>query len=62
MGTGMVCYLKHLHNVETHVYCSQTFLCLDFQCWDDISENRRFGIEKSFMSTSAGYICCNKKR
>jgi len=30
--------LKHLHNVETHLYCPQTFLYLDFQCRDDVSE------------------------
>jgi len=42
--------LKHLHNVETRFYCSQTFLSLDFQCKDDISEcYRRFGIEKSWL-------------
>ncbi len=30
--------LKHLHNVETRFYCPQTFLYLDFQCRDDVSE------------------------
>jgi len=30
--------LKHLHNVETHFHCPQTFLSLDFQCRDDVSE------------------------
>jgi len=30
--------LKHLHNVETCFYCPQTFLSLDFQCRDAISE------------------------
>ncbi len=40
--------LKHLHNVEKRLYCPQTFLCLDFQCRDDVYElNRRFGAEKS---------------
>ena len=29
---------KHLHNVETRFYCPQTFLYLDFQCRDDVSE------------------------
>jgi len=31
-------YLNHLHNVETRVYCPLTFLSLDFQCKDDVSE------------------------
>ena len=31
-------HLKHLHNVETRFYCPQTFLSLDFQCRDDVSE------------------------
>jgi len=31
-------FLKHLHNVETRFYCSQMFLCLDFQCRYDSSE------------------------
>ncbi len=31
-------YLKHLHNAETRFYCPQTFLSLDFQCRDDVSE------------------------
>ncbi len=30
--------LKHLPNVETRFYCPQTFLSLDFQCRDDVSE------------------------
>jgi len=30
--------LKHLHNVETRFYCPQTFLSLDSQCRDDVSE------------------------
>ncbi len=30
--------IKHLHNVETRFYCPQTFLHLDFQCRDDVSE------------------------
>jgi len=30
--------LKHLQNVDTCLYCPQTFLSLDFQCRDDISE------------------------
>jgi len=30
--------LKHLHNVETHFYCPQAFLSLDFQFRDDVSE------------------------
>ncbi len=34
------CFLKHLHNVETRYYCSQTFLSLDYQCRDDISETK----------------------
>ena len=29
---------KHLHNVETRLDCPQTFLSLDFQCRDDVSE------------------------
>ncbi len=33
-----VCVLKHLHNVEPRFYCPQTFLSLDFQCRDDVSE------------------------
>ena len=42
-------YVKHLHNVETSLYRPQTFLSLDFQCRDDISElDRRFVIEKSY--------------
>ena len=32
------CFLKHLHNVETRFYCPQTFLYLDFQCRDGVSE------------------------
>ena len=30
--------LNHIYNVETRFYCPQTFLCLDFQCRDDVSE------------------------
>ncbi len=30
--------LKHLHNVETHSNCPQTFFQSDFQCRDDVSE------------------------
>ena len=30
--------LKHLHNVEMRSYCPQTFLSLDLQCRDDVSE------------------------
>ena len=30
--------LKHIHNVETRVYCPQTFLGVDFQCGDNVSE------------------------
>ena len=30
--------LKHLHNVESRFQCPQTFLDLEFQCWDDVSE------------------------
>ncbi len=30
--------LKHLPNVETRFYCPQTFLYLDFQSRDDVSE------------------------
>jgi len=30
--------LKHLHSVDTHLDCPQTFLGLGFQCRDDISE------------------------
>jgi len=26
---------KQFHNVETHLYCPQTFLSLDFHCRDD---------------------------
>ena len=29
--------VKHLHNVETHFYCPQTFLSLEFRCKDDVS-------------------------
>ena len=41
--------LQHLHNVETHFYCPQTFLYLRFQCivMSFLNKNRRFGIEKS---------------
>ncbi len=28
----------HLHNVRTRSYCPHTFLSLDFQCRDDVSE------------------------
>ena len=31
-------YLKHLHNVETRLYCPHTFLNLDFQCRDGVSK------------------------
>ena len=31
-------FLKHLHNVETRFDCPQTFVYLDFQCRDDVSE------------------------
>ncbi len=30
--------LKHLHTVETRFYCPHTFLYLDSQCGDEISE------------------------
>ena len=30
--------VKHLHNVDTQLYCPPTFLSLDFQCSDDVSE------------------------
>ncbi len=30
--------LKHLHNVETRFFCPQTFLSLDYQCRDGVSE------------------------
>ncbi len=30
--------LKHPHIVEMRFYCPQTFLYLDFQCRDDVSE------------------------
>ena len=30
--------LQHLHNWETRFCCPQAFLCLDFQCRDDVSE------------------------
>jgi len=33
-------YPKHLHNVEMRFYCPQTFLSLDFQCRDDVSESK----------------------
>ena len=33
-----VTLIKHLHNVETRSYCSQTFLDLDSQCKDAVSE------------------------
>jgi len=36
--THLALSLNHLHNVETSFYCPQTFLCLDFQYGDDISE------------------------
>ena len=29
---------KHLHNVETRVYCPQMFLSFEFQCRDGVSE------------------------
>jgi hypothetical protein len=29
---------EHLHNVETHFYCPQTFLSFDFPCRNDVSE------------------------
>ena len=29
--------LKHLHNVETRLYCPQTFLSSDLQCRHDVS-------------------------
>lgn len=47
--------LQHLHNVEKRLYCSQTFLYLNFQCRDS-ELNRRFGIEKShyYTCSSAG--------
>ncbi len=32
-----VSLLKHPHNVDTRLYCPQTWLSLDFQCWDDAS-------------------------
>ena len=31
-------YLKHLHNVGTRFHCPQTFLSLDSQFMDDVSE------------------------
>ena len=38
--------LNHVHNVEKRFYCPQTFLSLNLQCRDDVSE-LKFGIEKS---------------
>jgi len=37
-GKASAYHLKHLHNVETRFYCPLTFLSLDFQCRDDVSE------------------------
>ena len=31
---------NHLHNVSTRFHCPQTFLSLDFQCRDDVSESK----------------------
>jgi len=30
--------LKHIYNVEPHFFCPQTFLSLDFQSSNDVSE------------------------
>lgn len=38
--SGILCppgQLKHLHNVETLLYCPQAFLSLHFQSRDDVS-------------------------
>ncbi len=38
MGTQHHNVLKHLPNVETHFYCPQAFLGLNFHCRMDVSE------------------------
>ena len=52
--------LEHLHSVETHFYCPQTFLSLDSQCRDEVSELklRRIGIEKSCAATIKTHSAC----
>ena len=37
----MLMHLKHLYNVETRFHCPQTFLSLDLQCRDDVSERKQ---------------------
>ncbi len=52
-ATKRVCFhtaraVKHVPNVETHVYCPQVLLSLDFKRKMTIlNQNRRFGIENS---------------
>jgi hypothetical protein len=40
LPTQVLVNLKHLYNVETCFYCPQTSLNLDFQCRDDVSEQK----------------------
>jgi len=37
--------LNHLHNLATRFYCPQTFLYLDFQYRDDISESNETSLD-----------------
>ena len=44
----LAAYLQHLHNVETLLYCPQTFLYLEFQCRDVVSELQLSGLKRAY--------------